>query len=80
MLACTEMETAAELELEEDGRWIAEVVGLPGVLVYGDNPERALRSARALAVRVLADKIAHGDLDSSVNGVEFLPPHPFAAV
>ena len=73
------MELEVELEREEDGRWIAEVVDLPGVLVYGDTPEQTLRSARALALRVLADKIEHGELDSTVDRVEFLLPHPLPA-
>jgi len=73
------MELEVELEREDDGRWIAEVVDLPGVLVYGETPEQALRSARALALRVLADKIEHGELDSTVDRVEFLLPHPLPA-
>lgn len=48
------MKLKIELEREEDGRWIAEVVDLPGVLVYGADPEEALRAARALALQVLA--------------------------
>lgn len=74
------MKLKVELELEEDGRWIAEVVDLPGVLVYGAGPEEAIRAARALALRVLADKLEHGELDSQANRVEFLlPQHSPAA-
>jgi predicted RNase H-like HicB family nuclease len=73
------MKLEVELEREEDGRWIADVVSLPGVLVYGETVDEALRAARALALRVLADKIEHGELDSSVDRVEFLlPPLPAA--
>ena len=75
----TTMVLEVELEPEGGGRWITEVVDLPGVLVYGETPEEALRSARALALRVLADKIEHGELDSSVDRVEFLLHPPPAA-
>ena len=50
-----------ELEREEDGRWIADVVGLPGVLAYGQTREEALARAEALALRVLADRLEHGE-------------------
>jgi predicted RNase H-like HicB family nuclease len=50
-----------ELEREEDGRWIAEVTALPGVLTYGKTREEALTRAEALALRVLADRIEHGE-------------------
>lgn len=73
------MKLKVELEREDDGRWIAEVIDLPGVLVYGDGPEEAIRAARALALRVLADKIEHGELDSQADRVEFLIPHPSTA-
>jgi predicted RNase H-like HicB family nuclease len=72
------MKLEVELEREEDGRWFADVVDLPGVLVYGETAEQALRGARALALRVLADRIEHGE-DASVDRVEFLLPHPLPA-
>ena len=46
-----------ELDREEDGRWIAEVRDLPGVLVYGATEAEAVNAAKALALRVLADRI-----------------------
>jgi predicted RNase H-like HicB family nuclease len=46
-----------EFEQEDDGRWIAEVPELPGVLTYGKTKEEALSKAQALAFRVLADRI-----------------------
>lgn len=55
------MRLTVELETEEDGRWIAEVMELPGTLVYGTTREDALASAQALALRVLADKLEHGE-------------------
>jgi predicted RNase H-like HicB family nuclease len=50
-----------EMELEEDGRWIAEVPELPGVLVYGLTREEALKKVEALALRVIADRLDHGE-------------------
>lgn len=48
------MDLTIELEQEEDGRWIAEIINLPGVLVYGDSQEDAMARVKALALRVLA--------------------------
>lgn len=50
-----------EFEREDDGRWLAEVVELPGVLAYGQNSDEAIAKAQALALRVLADRLEHGD-------------------
>jgi len=50
-----------EIEREEDGRWIAEVQELPGVLVYGDSAEQVRAKAQALALRVLADRLDNGE-------------------
>jgi predicted RNase H-like HicB family nuclease len=50
-----------EIEREEDGRWIAEVEELPGVLVYGDSVQQAQAKAQALALRVLADRLDNGE-------------------
>ena len=50
-----------EIEREEDGRWIAEVPDLPGVMVYGQSQEEAVSKVKALALRVLADRIEHGE-------------------
>jgi predicted RNase H-like HicB family nuclease len=66
------MTLTIEFEQEADGRWIAEVPQLPGVLVYGDTPDRAAQLARALAFRVLADQIEAGEIDAvSVTSVSF---------
>jgi predicted RNase H-like HicB family nuclease len=46
-----------ETEVETDGRWIAEILDLPGVLAYGSTEKEAVASAQALALRVLADRI-----------------------
>lgn len=50
-----------EIEREEDGRWIAEIPDLPGVMVYGDSRNEAISKAEALALRVLADRLEHGE-------------------
>jgi predicted RNase H-like HicB family nuclease len=50
-----------EHEREEDGRWIAEVPQLPGVLAYGATREEAMAKAEALALRVLAEKLDNGE-------------------
>jgi predicted RNase H-like HicB family nuclease len=46
-----------ETEREMDGRWIAEIVDVPGVMAYGATEKEAMASAQALALRVLADRI-----------------------
>ena len=55
------MRLTIETEREEDGRWIAEVVGLPGVMKYGQTRDDAIGKAEALALRVLAERIEAGD-------------------
>jgi len=50
-----------EVEQEDDGRWIAEVTALPGVLAYGTTDAEARSRAAALACRVIADLIEHGE-------------------
>ena len=58
-----------ELEREEDGRWIGEVPDLPGVLTYGRTREEAVSKAKALAFRVLADRLEHGEDIPEIRGV-----------
>jgi predicted RNase H-like HicB family nuclease len=50
-----------ETEQETDGRWIAEVPALAGVLAYGDSREQAIAKVEALALRVLADRLENGE-------------------
>ena len=50
-----------EMEREADGRFLAEVRELPGVLAYGETAEDALAHVQALALRVLADRLEHGE-------------------
>lgn len=55
------MNFKVEVDREDDGRWIAEVAELPGVLVYGDSVQEAQAKAQALALRVLADRLENGE-------------------
>ena len=55
------MKFKVEIEQEEDGRWIADVTDLPGVLAYEQTPEDALAKVQALALRVIADRLEHGE-------------------
>ena len=55
------MNLKIEIDREEDGRWIAEVPDLPGVLVYGQTRAEAVAKVEALALRVIADRIEHGE-------------------
>jgi predicted RNase H-like HicB family nuclease len=66
------MKLTIEVEQEDDGRWIAEVMDLPGVMVYGPSREEAIMRAKALALRVLADRIEHGEGSSDITSVSFL--------
>ncbi len=56
------MKFTIETEREEDGRWIAEVIELPGVLTYSDTEQDALSKTQALGLRVIADRIEHREI------------------
>lgn len=58
-----------ELEQETDGRWIAEIPELPGVMVYGLSPAQASARAKALALRVLADRMEN---EESLPGIDHI--------
>lgn len=58
-----------EIEREEDGRWIGEVSDLPGVLAYGVTRDEAVAKAKALAFRVLADRLDHGEEIPEIQSV-----------
>ena len=58
-----------DVELETDGRWIGEVTELPGVLAYGVTRDEAVTKAKALAFRVLADRLEHGEDIPEIHGV-----------
>ena len=60
-----------ELEREEDGRWIAEVPELAGVLCYGADQEEAVAKVQALALRVLAERLEHREARGEFLNVTF---------
>jgi len=62
-----------EIEREDDGRWIAEVPELPGVMTYGDTREEAVSKVKALALRVLADRLEHGEMIPELREVFAVP-------
>ncbi len=55
------MHFTLECEREDDGRWLAEVFELPGALAYGNSADKAMAKAEVLALRVLAERIEHGE-------------------
>ncbi len=65
------MQLAIELEREDDGRWIAGVPALPGVLAYGQSREQAVAKVQALALRVLAERLEHGEAAPELLTVSF---------
>jgi predicted RNase H-like HicB family nuclease len=65
------MNFRVEIEQEEDGRWIAEVVDLPGVLAYGNTRDEARAKVQALALRVVADRIEHGEAGPDLVSISF---------
>ena len=60
-----------EVERETDGRWLAEVLELPGVLAYGGSPEEARARVQALALRVVADRLEHGEAGPDLLNISF---------
>ena len=67
-----EVTLTIELEREDDGRWIAEALELPGVMCYGETRDVAISNAERLAIDVIADRIAHRELPSSALNVSFV--------
>jgi predicted RNase H-like HicB family nuclease len=60
-----------EIEQEADGRWLADVLDLPGVMAYGATVEQALGHVKALALRVLADRIERGEIAITTASINF---------
>ena len=60
-----------ETEREEDGRWLAEVVELPGALSYGGSQEEAVSRVQALALRVVAERLEHGEAGPELLSISF---------
>lgn len=61
-----------EYEREQDGRWLAEVTGLPGVLAYGQTREEAMAKAEILALRVLAERLERGEVRPEPISISFV--------
>jgi predicted RNase H-like HicB family nuclease len=60
-----------EIDQESDGRWIAEVPDLPGVMVYGRSRDEALAKVKALTLRVIADRLEHGEAAPDLPSISF---------
>ncbi len=60
-----------EIEREEDGRWLAEVVELPGVMAYGHDQNAAVSKVQALALRVIAERLEHGEAGPELLSISF---------
>lgn len=65
------MRLTIENEQESDGRWIAEILELPGVMAYGATIEEANSRVRALALRTLADRLESGESPDDLTSISF---------
>lgn len=65
------MHLTIELDREDDGRWIAEALQLPGVMAYGETREEAISNTERLAIEAIADRIKHGEMQPSALNVSF---------
>jgi predicted RNase H-like HicB family nuclease len=65
------MRLRVEIEREDDGRWLAEVPELPGVMAYGASPAEAQARVQALALRVVADRLEHGEAGPDLLDISF---------
>jgi len=68
------MSLKIEVEKEEDGRWLAELPELPGVLAYGPTREEAIERTQALALHVLADRLDQGERVPDLGGLFSVVP------
>ena len=65
------MTLTIETEREVDGRWIAEVMEIPGAMAYGATRKDAVAKAQALALRVIAERIEHGEDETALLSLSF---------
>ncbi|MDL2275219.1 hypothetical protein LJC22_03725 [Desulfosarcina sp. OttesenSCG-928-G10] len=65
------MDFILDIEQEDDGRWIAEITDLPGVMAYGSTPVQASAKAKALALRVLAERMEEETCLPDINRIAF---------
>jgi predicted RNase H-like HicB family nuclease len=68
------MPLTIEIEQEDDGRWLAEVPAIPGVLAYGQTRAEAIEKVQALALRALADRLDNGESIPQMSGVFAVAP------
>ena len=68
------MPLTIEVEQEDDGRWLAEVPALSGVMAYGNTRTQAVEHVQALALRVLADRLEHGESVPEMGNVFAVTP------
>lgn len=68
------MPLAIQAEQEDDGRWLAEIPDLPGVMIYGNTRQEAIERVQALSLRVMADRLEHGEAVPQVAGVFAMTP------
>jgi predicted RNase H-like HicB family nuclease len=66
------MNLRVEFEREEDGRWLAEISDLLGVMAYGESREEAAARVQALALRVIADRLEHGETEPEMMHLSFV--------
>nr|WP_286976587.1 type II toxin-antitoxin system HicB family antitoxin [Candidatus Aquicultor secundus] len=66
-----DMRLVLQVEQEVDGRWLAEIAELPGVMAYGQTPNEARAKAQALALRVIADRLEHGEESPDLQNITF---------
>ena len=65
------MDFSIEYEQEQDGRWLAEVIGLPGVLAYGNTIDEAMTKAEILVLKVLIEKLEQGEVSPQPLDISF---------
>jgi predicted RNase H-like HicB family nuclease len=65
------MRLTIQTEREDDGRWIAEVIELAGVMAYGESRDEATRRAKALALRVVAERMEQGEPSARATTIQF---------
>jgi predicted RNase H-like HicB family nuclease len=65
------MRLTIELDREDDGRWMAEALELPGVMAYGATRDEAVGAVERLAIEVITDRVAHGELPASTFNLSF---------
>jgi predicted RNase H-like HicB family nuclease len=65
-----------EIEREDDGRWLAEILELPGAMAYGNTRDDALARAKALALRAVAERLEHGEAGPDLSDITFRAAGP----